>query len=103
MNGKGFWIRAGTLAVSILLLLSFAATPYAAAQSAGPTMLTPQLGVRTVLTGLTTPTTLAFLNSKEFFVLEKNTGKVQYILDGVFDHTALDLAVNTAAERGLLG
>ncbi len=103
MNVKGFRTRAGFMALSIMLLLSFTAAPRAAAQSAGPTMLTPQLGVRTVLTGLTTPTTLAFLGSNEFLVLEKNTGKVQYILNGAFHHTALDLAVNTASERGLLG
>jgi glucose/arabinose dehydrogenase len=103
MNGKGSWIRAGSFALSILLLLSFSATPLVAAQSPTPTMLVPQLNVRTVLTGLTTPTTMAFLSSHEFFVLEKNTGKVQYILDGAFHHTALDLAVNTNSERGLLG
>ncbi|MGE5641850.1 MAG: PQQ-dependent sugar dehydrogenase, partial [Byssovorax cruenta] len=34
---------------------------------------------------------------------EKNTGKVQYIVNGVIDHTALDLAVNNNSERGLLG
>ena len=103
MNGKGFWIRAGSLALSIMLLLSFSAPPSAAAQSSGPTMLTSQLGVRTFLTGLTTPTTMAFLSSSELFVLEKSTGKVQYILNGALDHTALDLAVNNSSERGLLG
>ena len=103
MNGKGFWIRAGSLALSIMLLLSFTATPLVAAQSSGPIMLTPRLGIRTVLTGLTTPTTLAFLSASELLVLEKNTGKVQYILNGAFDHTALNLAVNMSSERGLLG
>src|SRR5215216_3550987 len=103
MNGKGIWIRAASMVLSILLLLSFSATPLVAAQSPTPTMLVSQLNVRTVLTGLTTPTTMAFLSSHEFFVLEKNTGKVQYVLDGAFHHTAVDLAVNTNSERGLLG
>ena len=103
MNGKGIWIRAGSLVLSILLLMSFTATPFVAAQSPTPTMLDPQLNVRTVVSGLTTPTTMAFLSANEFLVLEKNTGKVQYILDGALHHTALDLAVNTNSERGLLG
>lgn len=103
MKGNGVWIRAGSLLLSIVLLMSFTATPHVVAQASTPTMLHPQLNVRTVLTGLMTPTTMAFLNASEFFVLEKNTGKVQYIVDGVLHHTALDLAVNTNSERGLLG
>ncbi|HEX5808187.1 MAG TPA: PQQ-dependent sugar dehydrogenase, partial [Anaerolineales bacterium] len=103
MKSKERWMRAGALILSITLLLSFTATPFVAAQSTGPTMLHPRLSVRTVLSGLTTPTTMAFLSSSELFVLEKNTGKVQYIVDEVFHHTALDLAVNTSSERGLLG
>jgi hypothetical protein len=46
---------------------------------------------------------MAFLGSDEFFVLEKNTGKVQHIVDGAIQGTVLDLAVNIASERGLLG
>ena len=66
-------------------------------------MLHPRLAVRPVVTGLITPISLAFLSSNKLFVLEKNTGKVQYVLNGAVDHTALDLAVNNFSERGLLG
>jgi glucose/arabinose dehydrogenase len=38
-----------------------------------------------------------------FFVLEKDTGKVKFVLNGAVQLTALDLAVNSASERGLLG
>lgn len=103
MSMNRFWFRAGTFLASISLLMSFMATPFAAAQSPGPTMLHPRLDVRPVVSGLTTPTTMAFLGENEFFVLEKNTGKVQHIVDGALQGTALDLAVNTASERGLLG
>src|SRR5438128_1839268 len=48
-----------------------------------PTVLDPNLGVRTVVTGLTTPTTMAFLGDNDFLVLEKATGKVDHIVNGV--------------------
>jgi glucose/arabinose dehydrogenase len=66
-------------------------------------MLHPRLGVRTVASGLTTPTSLAFLGPSDMFVLEKNTGRVLRVVDGVIGPTVLDLAVNFASERGLLG
>jgi aldose sugar dehydrogenase len=103
MNGKGFLTKASALFMSLALLFSFTAAPFVAAQEAGPVMLHPRLGVRPVVTGLNLPTTMAFLRSNEFLVLEKNTGTVQHVVDGVVDHTALDLAVNNFSERGLLG
>jgi len=103
MKGKGFLTRAGTFVIVLSMLLSFTSTRFATAQSTGPEMLDPRLDIRPVVTGLNLPTTLAFVSANEFFVLEKNTGTVQYILDGAVDHTALDLAVNNFSERGLLG
>jgi len=75
----------------------------ALAQAPEPVMLHPHLGVQKVVDGLTTPTTMAVLGPNEFFVLEKNTGKVQHVVDGAVQATVLDLAVNFASERGLLG
>jgi glucose/arabinose dehydrogenase len=66
-------------------------------------MLHPKLAVRTVATGLITPTSLAFLGPNNMFVLEKNTGRVLRVVGGVVGPTVLDLAVNFASERGLLG
>ena len=103
MVRKGSLIRAGMLFVAVSLLLSLTSVNFAVAQAAGPEMLDPHLGVRTVLTGLNLPTTIAFLSSNELLVLEKNTGQVQHVMNGVVDHTALDLAVNNFSERGLLG
>ncbi|HJS18698.1 MAG TPA: PQQ-dependent sugar dehydrogenase [Anaerolineales bacterium] len=103
MNRKGYWMRAGSLALSIVLLLSFTAIPFAAAQSTGPTMLHPRLGVRPVVSGLNLPTTLAFLGENDFLVLEKNTGQVKRVVGGVVQGVVLDLAVNFGSERGLLG
>ena len=62
-----------------------------------------KLRVRTVAAGLETPSTIAFLGATEILVLEKNTGKVQRLLNGTFVGTVLDLAVNFGSERGLLG
>jgi glucose/arabinose dehydrogenase len=70
---------------------------------AQPTMLDPNLAVRTVVSGLSQPTSMAFIGSSDFLVLEKATGKVQRITNGVIQATVLDLAVNSASERGLLG
>ena len=103
MIRKGIQTRGGILLVVLSLLMSFTSTNFAAAQGAGPEMLDPHVGVRTILSGLNLPTTMAFLGPNEFLVLEKNTGKVQHVLNGAVDHTALDLAVNNFSERGLLG
>jgi glucose/arabinose dehydrogenase len=66
-------------------------------------MLDPNLAVRPVVSGLTTPTGLAVLGNNEFLVLEKDTGKVQHVVNGAVERTLIDLSVNNASERGLLG
>lgn len=68
-----------------------------------PTMLDDNLTVSTVISGLDQPTSLAFIGPNDFLVLEKATGKVKRIVNGVLQSTPLDLAVNNASERGLLG
>src|SRR5262249_25107814 len=69
-----------------------------------PTMLDPNLAVRTVVSGLTQPTSMAFIGPSDFLVLEKASGKVRRVTNGVIQAAnVLDLAVNSAVERGLLG
>src|ERR671931_450423 len=75
----------------------------AKAAPAGPTMLDPSLTVKTVVSGLTTPTSIAFLGPNDMLVLEKNTGRVLRVTGGVVQGVVLDLSVNFASERGLLG
>ena len=103
MTTKVLLIRVGIIFIAISLLMSLGAPSLATAQAIGPVILDPNLAVRTVVSGLVLPTTLAFLGPNEFLVLEKNTGKVQYVLNGAVHHTALDLAVNNFSERGSLG
>src|SRR5687768_10288194 len=64
------------------------------AQTAGPTMLHPNLGVRAVATCLTMPTNIAFLSAADAFVIEKGTGRVLYFANAAFRGVALDLSVN---------
>ena len=74
-----------------------------AAQVVAPTVVDPHLDVRTAASGFVTPVSLAFLGANEMLVLEKNTGKVQHVVNGAIAGTAIDLAVNNNSERGLLG
>ena len=73
------------------------------AQSSGPEMTVPNLDVRTTVSDLITPISMAFLAANDFLVLEKNTGKVQRVVNGAVQGAVLDLGVNFASERGLLG
>jgi glucose/arabinose dehydrogenase len=68
-----------------------------------PSLVDPNLRVRTVIENLDQPTSMAFLGANDFLVLEKATGKVQHVVNGTVVGTALDLAVNNGSERGLLG
>jgi aldose sugar dehydrogenase len=68
-----------------------------------PSMVDPNLTVSTVLTGLDQPISLAFIGPNDFLILEKASGKVKRVVNGVVQSTPLDLAVNSASERGLLG
>jgi aldose sugar dehydrogenase len=68
-----------------------------------PTLTDPNLAADPVVTGLTMPTGMAFLGPQDFLVLEKSTGRVKHVVDGAVQGVVLDLAVNFASERGLLG
>ena len=94
----------GSVAAVVTAGLSAAMlSPTATAQADDPIMLHPRLAVQTVASGLVTPISLAFLGTDDLLVLEKNTGKVQHVVNGTVQATALDLAVNFGSERGLLG
>jgi aldose sugar dehydrogenase len=88
----------------LTLLGGGAATDPASGQAEpGPALLAPNLELRTVVDGLALPTSIAFLGANDLLVLEKNTGKVKRVVNGVVHSTALDLPVNFGSERGLLG
>jgi glucose/arabinose dehydrogenase len=96
-------VLTATLLACFSLIIFSGASRNVEAQATSPVMLDPNLAVIPAATGLVTPTSLAFLGADEMLVLEKSTGKVQRVVNGVIENTALDLAVNNASERGLLG
>jgi aldose sugar dehydrogenase len=72
--------------------------------TAGPAMTDSNLSVKTVVSGLSQPTSMAFIGNNDFFIFEKNTGKVQRVTNGVIQTPPpIDLAVNSGSERGGLG
>jgi glucose/arabinose dehydrogenase len=87
----------------MLAALAALALPAQAWTQATPTVADPNLAVRTVATGLSQPTGLAFIGANDMLVNEKATGRVMRIRNGVVEGPVLDLAVNSASERGLLG
>ena len=97
--------RAFPLIFAALLIAAVAiVTQRVSGQAAAPQILHPQLALRTVVSDLALPTSLSFLGSDDLLVLEKDTGRVRRVLNGVLQpQPLLDLAVNNASERGLLG
>lgn len=91
-------VAAGGLAVCLVL-----GAGGLRAQQPVPEILDPNLAVRTVATGLVTPTAIAFLGDGDILAIEKNTGQVKRIVGGAAPAVVLDLAVNFGSERGLLG
>jgi glucose/arabinose dehydrogenase len=70
---------------------------------AAPIVLDPALTVNPVASGLSQPTGMAFIGTNDVLVLEKASGQVKRVVNGVVQGTVLDLAVNSNSERGLLG
>jgi aldose sugar dehydrogenase len=73
-----------------------------AAQTA-PIVFDNNLGVRTIVSGLEQPASMAFLGTNDFLITEKAAGRVKHVVNGAVTGTAIDLAVNNSSERGLLG
>ncbi len=69
----------------------------------GPTMQASNLSVRAFAAGFEQPTGMAFIGTNDLLVIEKATGKVKRVRNGAVEANVLDLAVNSASERGLLG
>jgi aldose sugar dehydrogenase len=109
------FIGAGALMVALALFLlpregtsqqtqtPVPATPAPAADTAAPSLVDANLQLRAVVTGLDQPTGIAFLGANDFLALEKGSGRIQRIVNGAVQGTVLDLPVNSASERGLLG
>ena len=69
-----------------------------------PHVFDSNLKVEQVVNGLETPTTMAFLGSDDFLVLEKDKGTVMRVLNGkILDEPILDVNVANSVERGMCG
>jgi glucose/arabinose dehydrogenase len=98
---RRFW----PVVASAALAAQFVSGPHerASAQADAPEMLTNQLRVGAWVSGLSRPIAMAFISDDEALVLEKDTGRVRRVTAGAIGDTVLDLGVNNASERGLLG
>lgn len=103
MKRRMLWLTSAVLAGAFATLQPFANSRGVHAQGNAPEMLDRTLAVRTVVSGLSSPISVAFLDRHEMLVLEKDTGRVKLVVDGVVTATVLDLGVNNSSERGLLG
>lgn len=90
----------------IVIRLVMSAVPLLAglAPCQGQALNDPVLHVREVVAGLSQPTAMAFIGPGDILVLQKDDGRVRRIIDGVLQPgQVLDVAVDRASERGLLG
>lgn len=75
-----------------------------AASAPAQTMTDLNLVVTTHVSGLSQPTTMAFVGANDILVLQKANGQVRRVTGGVLQATpVLDLPVSSTSERGLLG
>jgi aldose sugar dehydrogenase len=73
-------------------------------KSGFPTVNDPNLQVQLVIANLSSPTQMEFLGPNDILILEKNTGQVKRIVNGVMlAEPLLDVPVATLLERGMLG
>lgn len=76
---------------------------HAGADTTPLAMLDPNLEATVFVGGLAQPIGVVFLGSNDMLVLEKASGQVKRVIGGVVQPApVLDLAVNSASERGLL-
>jgi glucose/arabinose dehydrogenase len=95
-------MRSRTLRCALALGVAGSLALAGAAPGQEPEVVDPDLEVSPVVAGLDQPIGLAFLGDDDMLVLEKASGLVKRVTDGRVRGTVLDLAVNSASERGLL-
>ncbi len=86
-----------------LVLLAVWLSAYSPALGA-PSLTDPNLSVTEITSGLSAPTTMAFIGTDDILVLQKDNGQVRRVISGALQSSAvLDVAVDNASERGMLG
>ena len=97
------WFAALLLPTLVLVMLVNQA-PVTNADTAPLAILDPNLQVTTLLnSGISQPIGIVFLSLNDYLVLEKASGQIKRVINGVVQATPiLDLPVNSNSERGLL-
>jgi glucose/arabinose dehydrogenase len=71
---------------------------------AAPAPRDAALSITEITSGLSGPTTMAFIGAQDILVLQKGDGRVRRVISGVLQPGAvLDVAVDNSSERGMLG
>jgi aldose sugar dehydrogenase len=92
-----------TSAVVLFTISSFIYIGYFGYADAQPVINDPNIMAEMVTEGLSSPTSIAFMDSNNILVLEKS-GSVRLISNGVLqEQPVLNVPVDTENERGLLG
>jgi len=92
-----------TGAVVLFIISSFIYIGYFGYADAQPVINDPNMTAEMVTEGLSSPTSIAFMDSNNILVLEKS-GSVRLISNGVLqEQPVLNVPVDTENERGLLG
>ena len=104
MRRRTRWLRRGlTLVAAAAAAAPLALAPAAGGQAPAPEVLDSRLAVSAAASGLNQPISIAFLGRDDMLVLERASGQVKRIVRGELRDVVLDLPVNSASERGLLG
>ena len=89
-----------TVLVSLTLAIVIDSLDFVYAQ---PSISDTVLNVEPIIEGLSSPTSMAFLNNSDILILEKEGG-IRLVSNGILKEEAvLQIPVNTENERGLLG
>lgn len=68
-----------------------------------PSTTNPKFVIEKIFTGHFKPSTMAFLSADDIIVLDRDSGKVFRVIDGIPSKPILDTKVATVGYRGLLG
>ncbi len=99
-NSFDFFKTGGVFLITIVSFIFIGYFDYVHAQ---PVINDPSLMAEIVVEELSSPTSMAFMDSNNILVLEK-TGSVRLISNGIFqEQPVLNVPVDTESERGLLG
>jgi aldose sugar dehydrogenase len=99
-----FFITPGLIVSNQIYCVGIADALQTKMETKGPSMENPNFGIEVIATGIEFPSDMAFLDTNDILVLEKNSGNVLRIINGqILDRPLLEVNVSNSSERGLLG